>query len=137
MDERQEFQGEHAELTARIIGIFYEVANELGHGFLESVYRRSMLIALRDAGLSAEEEVAIPVSFRGRPVGIFYADLVVNGLVILELKAAEEISRTFEAQLLHYLRSSRIEIGLVLAFGVKATFRRVYMRNERKPHPQH
>ncbi len=79
MDERHEFQGEHAELTARIIGIFHEVANELGYGFLESVSRRSMLVALRDAGLRAEEEAAIPVGFRGRPVGIFYADLVRMG----------------------------------------------------------
>ena len=84
---------------------------------MESVYRRSMLIALRQAGITAEEEVPTPVYFRGLLVGTFYADLIVEDLVILELKTAELITKTHEAQLLHYLRSSTKEIGFVLCFG--------------------
>ena len=126
------FQGQHAELTERIIGIFYQVTNELGFGFLESVYRRSMLIALQQAGMKAGEEVATPVYFRGILVGTFYADLVVEEGVILELKTAEVITRIHEAQLLHYLRSSTIETGFVLCFGPKPMFKRVVMSNNRK-----
>ena len=127
-----EFQGQHAELTEQIIATFYQVANELGYGFLESVYRRSMLIALRQAGMKAEEEVSTPVYFRGILVGTFYADLLVEDRVILELKTAEAITPAFEAQLLHYLRSSPIEIGFVLCFGTQARFKRIVMANDRK-----
>ncbi len=132
MNDSGGFDGKHAELTEKIIGIFYKVANELGHGFFETVYRRSMLIALRQAGLQAEEEVLIPVNFRGHPVGNFYADIVVESLVVLELKAADEITKSFEAQLFHYLRSSEMEVGIILAFGERAKFRRLYMPNDRK-----
>jgi len=130
--EESSFRGIHSELTQKIIGVFYNVANELGHGFFESVYRRSMLIALRDAGIRAEEEVLIPVNFRGHHVGDFYADIVVEGLVVLELKVAEEITRSFEAQLFHYLRSSQMEVGIILAFGERAKFKRLYFPNDRK-----
>ena len=91
-----------------------------------------MLIALQQAGIEVEEEVATPVYFRGILVGTFYADLVVEDRVILELKAAEVITKTHEAQLLHYLRSSTKEIGFVLCFGPKPTFKRVVMSNSRK-----
>jgi GxxExxY protein len=137
MTSDQPFEGAHAQLTERIIGLFYNVSNDLGFGFLESVYRRAMLIALKDAGLRAEEEVAIPVSYRGRPVGVFYADIIVNGTVILELKAADQITKPFEAQPLHYLRSSPMEIGLILVFGQRATFKRIWMTNDRKPNLNH
>ena len=130
---QEEFREQHAALTAQIIGVFYQVANELGYGFVESVYRRSLLIALAHAGLKVEEEVAVPVSFRNQVVGIFHADLIVENTVILELKVAEEISKPFELQLLNYLRGSAIEIGLVFAFGQRAKFRRVVMSNDRKP----
>jgi GxxExxY protein len=78
-----EFSGRNDPLTERIIGVFYEVYNELGFGFLESVYRESMRIALGQAGLPVEAEVAVPVSFRGRLVGTFRADLVVDGRVVM------------------------------------------------------
>jgi GxxExxY protein len=87
--------------------VFYEVYNELGFGFLESVYREAMRIALEQAGLLVEAEVAVPVSFRGRPVGVFRADLVVDGRVVIELKTAESINKAHEAQVLHYLRRQR------------------------------
>jgi len=126
------FSGHNDPLTERIIGVFYEVYNELGFGFLESVYREAMRIALGQAGLQVEAEVPVPVSFRGRPVGIFRADLVVDGRVVVELKTAESISRAHEAQVLHYLRASTMEIGLVMNFGPDARFRRVVLQNLRK-----
>ena len=137
MTNERDFQGAQSELTERIIGIFYKVANDLGYGFFESVYRRSLLIALHDAGIEAEEEVQTPVTYRGRLVGNFYTDIVVAGLIVLELKAADEITKLFEAQLLHYLRSSQMEVGIILAFGERAKFRRIYMSNDRKPNLRH
>jgi GxxExxY protein len=131
-ERRSEFSGANDPFTERIIGVFYEVYNELGFGFLESVYREAMLIALDQAGFQVEAEVPVPVSFRGRLVGVFRADLVVNDKVIVELKTAESISKAHEAQVLHYLRASTMEIGLVMNFGSDARFRRVEMRNERK-----
>ncbi len=91
-----------------------------------------MLIALQQAGMKVEEEVALPVHFRELMVGTFYADLVVENLIILELKTAEVITKYHEAQLLHYLRSSTIEIGFVLCFGPQARFKRIVMSNDRK-----
>jgi GxxExxY protein len=126
------FSGRNDPLTERIIGVFYEVYNELGFGFLESVYREAMRIALEQAGLRVEAEVPVPVSFRGRLVGVFRADLVVDGRVVLELKTAESISKAHEAQLLHYLRASAMEIGLVMNFGLDAKFRRIVLQNARK-----
>ena len=127
-----EFEGLQAELSARVLGVFYSVANELGYGFFESVYRRSMVIALRESGLKVAEEVSMPVHFHGSEVGVFVADIVVNDLLILELKAAEEVTRAAEAQLKHYLRSSAIEVGFVLAFGERAKFKRLLFTNDRK-----
>ena len=127
-----EFSGVNDSLTEKIIGVFYEVYNELGFGFLESVYREAMLIALKQAGVRVEAEVPVPVSFRGSLVGVFRADLVVDGRVIVELKTAESISKAHEAQVLHYLRASSMEVGLVMNFGPDAKFRRVEMRNVRK-----
>jgi GxxExxY protein len=128
---------QHAELTERIIGVFYKVSRELGFGFLESIYRRSLLIALREAGLKAEQEVQIKVFYHGQEVRTFYADIVVEGLIILELKAADAVTKLFEAQLLHYLRSCDIEIDLVLAFGGQPKFSRVYLPNSRKANLRH
>ena len=109
----------HAELTERVIGVFYEVYNELGYGFLESVYRKSMQLALMKNGLSVQAEAPIAVFFRGENVGDFRADLVVEGCILLELKTAETIVAAHEAQVLNYLRSTTLELGLLLNFGPK------------------
>ncbi len=122
----------HSQLTEVIIGVFYEVYNELGFGFLESVYRRSMQKVLRERELTVEAEVPVPVFFRGEPVGDFRADLVVNHCVLLELKTAETIVMAHEAQLLNYLRATSLEVGLILNFGPKAQVRRLLYDNERK-----
>jgi GxxExxY protein len=131
-DRKVEFSGVNDPLTERIIRVFYEVYNELGFGFLESVYREAMRIALREAGFRVEVEVAVPVSFRGTLVGVFRADIVVDGRIIVELKTAESISKAHEAQVLHYLRASEMEVGLVMNFGPVARFRRIEMGNNRK-----
>jgi GxxExxY protein len=122
----------HKDLTEEIIGIFYAVYNELGYGFLESVYRGSLFLALKQVGLDVQKEVPIAVYSRGHKVGDFKADLLVNGVVLLELKAAKAIDPSFEAQLLNYLRATNIEIGLLLNFGPRAYFRRVAYSNSRK-----
>jgi GxxExxY protein len=122
----------HAELTDKIIGVFYDVYNELGQGFLESTYAEAMVVALEEAGLAATREVAVPVWFRGRKVGQYFADLLVNNVVLLELKAGRTLESAHEAQLLHYLRATEIEVGLLLNFGPRPQFRRLLFDNERK-----
>jgi len=122
----------HSELTDRIIGIFYDVYNELGHGFLESTYAEALVVALAESGLSAAREVPVPVWFRGRKVGQYYADLIVEGVILLELKAARTLEPAHEAQLLHYLRATEVEVGLLLNFGLRPQFRRLVFDNERK-----
>jgi GxxExxY protein len=122
----------HRELTEKIIGAFYEVYNELGHGFLESVYEHDLAIALVQAGMNVERQVAVSVWFRGQQIGDFRADMLVDGKVLLELKAARTIDQAHEKQLLNYLRDTNIEVGLLLNFGVKPQFRRLVYENERK-----
>lgn len=129
---KRPYLGANDPRTEKIIGVFYEVYNELGFGFLESVYREAMRIALMEAGFLVACEVPVPVRFRGQLVGVFRADLVVDEAVILELKTADSISKAHEAQVLHYLRASEMEIGLVMNFGPEARFRRVEMRGDRK-----
>jgi GxxExxY protein len=107
----------HSELTDLIIGVFYEVYTELGFGFLESVYRNSLRLALLEKALVVEQEVPVTVYFRGRNVGDFRADLVVNGAILLELKTADHIVAAHESQVLNYLRSTSLELGLILNFG--------------------
>src|SRR5215469_1506936 len=123
----------HSELTDAIIGVFYEVYNELGFGFLESVYRTALCMALIEKGLRVESEVATSVFFRGEKVGDFRADLIVNQIVLLELKTAEKIVRAHEAQVLNYLRSTTLELGLILNFGPQPQIRRLVLDNARKP----
>jgi GxxExxY protein len=122
----------HEELTGRIIKQFYDVYNELGHGFLESVYEKALTIALRHAGLTAERRVPIPVYFRNELVGEFEADLLVEKSVIIELKAARALDSSHEAQLLNYLRATPMEVGLLLNFGPKPEIKRMAFDNARK-----
>ena len=110
-------RGRHDELTQKIIGVFYDVYNKLGSGFLESVYRESMRMALSQAGLMAQTEVPVPVYFRGELVGIFRADLIVNDVVLVELKACDALAHERESQTLHYLRATNIEVALLMNFG--------------------
>lgn len=122
----------HRDLTERIIGAFYDVYNELGFGFLESVYHKSMVLALTAAGLRADYKAKLPVYFRGEPVGDFEADVLVERAVILELKAADDFCPAHEAQLLNYLKASAVEVGLLMNFGPKPRLRRLAFSNDRK-----
>lgn len=122
----------HYALTEKIIAVFYEVYNELGHGFLESVYHKSLALALNEKGLLVQSPVEIPVFFRGHKVGDFEADLLVEKCVLLELKAARILDSSHKAQLLNYLRATEIEIGLLLNFGVKPEIKRLIYDNPRK-----
>ena len=120
------------ELTGRVLGVFYSVYNELGSGFLESVYQAAMVLALEQANLPLTVQVPLEVLFRGQRVGTFRADLVVGDSVLVELKAAQAIDDSHIAQLLNYLKATSLEIGLLLNFGPRPQFRRLVYSNLRK-----
>lgn len=122
----------HGDITQKIIGVFYEVYNELGHGFLESVYEKSLEIALKSMSLKVCRQIEIPVSFRRQRVGVFTADMLVEDCILLELKAARALDPSHTAQLLNYLRATDIEVGLLLNFGLKPEFKRLLFDNPRK-----
>jgi len=130
--ERDAFKGTEDVLAEKILKVFYEVYNELGYGFVESVYGRAMAIALAQSGLAVVAEVFIPVSFRGQAIGTFRADLIVEGKVVLEFKIADQIIKAYEAQLTHYLRASSFEVGMILSFGESPRTRRIEFLNDRK-----
>jgi GxxExxY protein len=125
-------QFRHSELTRSIIGTFYEVYNELGHGFLESVYENALCIALREKGFDVHQQIDVPVWFRGSKIGDFDADVLVNKLVIVELKSVRTLDPAHVAQLLNYLKVTDIEVGLLLNFGPRPEFKRVVFGNDRK-----
>ena len=122
----------HKELTYKIIGVYFDVYNELGHGFLESVYQRSLGLALESAGLTVRNYVKIPVWFHGQRVGMFEGDMLVEDLVLLELKSARCLDRSHYTQILNYLRATDIEVGILLNFGLKPEYKRLVLDNESK-----
>jgi GxxExxY protein len=120
------------DVAGSVIGVFYDVYNELGPGFLESVYQEAMALALRQAGLSVRRQVAVDVVFRGLSIGTFRADLLIAGELLVELKAVRTIEQAHLAQVLNYLRATRLEAGLLLNFGPRPQFKRVVYSNGRK-----
>ena len=124
----------HRDLTEKIIGIFYDVYNETGAGFLESVVQAALVIALRSAGLTVQERVSFPVFFRGEIIGEFFPDAVVNGVVLVEVKSKNTLVNRDEAQAINYLRVSPLEVALVLNFGTKPQVLRRVLSNGRKTH---
>ena len=122
----------HAELTEKIIAAFYTVYNKLGTGFLEKVYRNALALELAKRGLDAQIEVPIRVYYDGVEVGEYFADLVVQKCVLVELKAVEKVNGVHEAQLLHYLRATDYEVGLLLNFGPEPLVRRKVLDAARK-----
>jgi GxxExxY protein len=122
----------HGEITQKVIGVFFDVFNELGHGFLESVYEKSLELSLNAIGIDIRRKIEIPVWFRKYQVGDFEADMLVEGCVLLELKAVRRLDSSHEAQLLNYLRATEIEVGLLLNFGLKPEFKRLIFDNARK-----
>ena len=107
----------HSDLTREILDAAFDVSNELGAGFLESVYEKALLVCLGEKGLRAENQKPLDVRFRSHVVGSFFADIVVEGCVILELKAAKDLAPDHEAQLLNYLNATGLPVGLLLNFG--------------------
>ena len=107
----------HSDLTRTIIGCAFDVQNELGSGFLESVYEKAMLVALTETGVAVESQVPVQVNFRGQPVGDFYVDLLVSGKVVVELKAVDRLMPQHKAQVINYLNATGIPVGLLINFG--------------------
>ncbi len=130
--ERKPFTGKQAEFSEAIIKVFFQVHTELGFGFSEKVYQAALALALRGAVMKVDEQYPITVYYRGRDVGVFFADMVINEKVLLELKSAELITDEHQAQLLNYLKSTAFEVGYVLNFGKSATFKRKVFDNDRK-----
>lgn len=118
--------------TRRIMAAYYRVYNTLGWGFLEVVYRRSVARVLRELGAGVVEEAPQVVYFEGAPVGEYRADLLVDGEVIVELKAVERLAPAHRTQLINYLKASTIERGLLLNFGPRPEVKRLILTNDRK-----
>ena len=122
----------HKEITDKILKTFYTVYNVLGYGFLEKVYENALFIELAKMGLKVMKQQPIKVQYDGRQVGEYFADLIVEDLVIIELKAAEGIIEEHEHQLLNYLKATDKEVGLLLNFGKKPQFKRKVFQNINK-----
>ncbi len=120
----------YAEITEKILAACFEVINELGAGFLESVYEKALLIALRQKGLAAKAQVPIGVAFRGESVGDFLADILVEDKVVVEVKALKALAPEHQAQVINYLKAAGLEVGLLVNFGhPKLEFKRLHNAN--------
>jgi len=123
----------YADVTEQIIKSYYHVYNTLGYGFLEKVYENALAATVRKRGFDVVQQMPVKVFFEGVLVGEYLADLVVNGCVIIDVKAADDIHAAHEAQIVNYLKATPIEVGLLLNFGQEAQFRRRLLTNDRKP----
>jgi GxxExxY protein len=122
----------YKELTDRIIKIFYKAYNKLGYGFLEKVYENAMVIELEREGIAAVAQSPINVLYDGKIIGEYFADILVENKVIVEIKAGRQLVEENEAQLLNYLKAIAMEVGLLLNFGPKPEVRRKAFDNLRK-----
>jgi GxxExxY protein len=122
----------HSGITSIIIKAFFIVYNRLGHGFLEKVYQNALVIELRKLGLECMTNYPINVFYDDHHIGTYFADILVNHCVIIENKAAEALCPEHEAQLINYLKATNIEVGMLLNFGIKATFKRKVFSKEFK-----
>jgi len=122
----------HSDITNVIIKAYYNVYNKLGFGFLEKVYENSMMIELKKLGLKCYKQVPIKVYYDNETVGDYYADIVVENVVIIELKAAKSLCEEHEIQLVNYLKATDVEVGLLLNFGKGTEFKRKVLTNEYK-----
>jgi GxxExxY protein len=123
----------HEEITEKIIQAFYKVYNTLGYGFLEKVYLNAMFIELKQMGLKVDKEKRILVYYFGNIVGDYNADLIVEDIIAVELKAIEMLVNENELQLINYLKATNIEVGLLLNFGKKPQIKRKLFDNDKKP----
>ncbi len=120
------------EETDGIIAAFYDVYNTLGYGFLERVYQNALYQELKRRGFKCEAQYKVKVYFKGQEIGEYFADILVNNHIILELKAVDSICNEHELQLINYLKATEIEVGLLLNFGEKPQVRRKLFTNDRK-----
>ncbi len=127
----------YSNITDKIIKAYFDVYNKLGYGFLEKVYEKSMMIELGNIGLKCENQFPINVYYDNYEVGKYYADIIVENVVILELKAVKSICPEHEAQLLNYLKATEIEVGMLLNFGEKPQFKRKVFSNKYKIKENH
>ena len=107
----------YEELTGKILQACFEVSKELGTGYLESVYEKALLVALRQKEVKAERQIPLEVSFRGMAVGKFFVDILVEGKILIELKTANNLTNEHFAQVINYLKATKIEVGLLINFG--------------------
>jgi GxxExxY protein len=126
------YEGSLRWASEAVLGAFYRVYNELGTGFLESVYEAAMVVVLGGMGMHVERQAPVSVRFRGITIGSFKIDLLVESAIAVELKASRTLERAHEAQLLNYLRASELEVGLLLNFGERPSFKRLAYANRRK-----
>ena len=122
----------HENITKKIIEAYYKVYNSLGNGFLEKVYENALMIGLKRSNLKVDQQKNVKVFYNWFEVGDYYADLMVEDLVIVELKAAESLCAEHEAQLINYQKATNLEVVLLLNFGKKAEFKRKVFSNVRK-----
>jgi len=122
----------HKSITDAILKVYYEVYNELGYGFLEKVYQNAMYFELKSLGYKVETQKQIKVYFKKQLVGEYYADLLVEDKIIIELKAAELLMNVHVAQIMNYLKATTIEVGMLLNFGEEPEFKRLIYTNDRK-----
>jgi GxxExxY protein len=122
----------HKDITNQIIKAFYTVYNTLGYGFLEKVYENALVLELQKLGRDVVPQAQILVHYDGHVVGEYYADLLVEKKVIVEVKAVRELADAHEAQLLNYLKATPYEVGLLLNFGPKAQIKRKIYDNSKK-----
>jgi GxxExxY protein len=119
-------------ITDNVIKAFYKVYNDLGYGFLEKVYENALFLELTSVGLFVEKQKQIKVYYQGKEVGEYFADLVVEEVIIIELKAAEDLREEHEFQLINYLKATEAEVGLLLNFGREPEFKRKLFTNDKK-----
>jgi len=122
----------HEEITSEILKAYYNVYNKLGYGFLEKVYENAMLLELKKLGLCAERQKPIKVYYDEIIIGDYFADIIVEDVVIIELKAIETTAPEHEVQLVNYLKATNIEVGLLLNFGPKPQYKRRILTEEYK-----
>lgn len=130
--QQEKPQYKHRELTEKVIKAFYIVYNALGYGFLEKVYEHALLIELAKFNISASAQCPIQVFYDGKPVGEYFADILVEGCLIVEIKSATHLAAEHEAQLLNYLKATKLEVGLLLNFGRRPEIKRKAFDNSRK-----
>lgn len=122
----------HKQITDDILKVFYDIYNELGYGFLEKVYQNAMYFELKNKGYKVEAQTPIKVYFKGQLIGEYYSDLLIENKVIIELKACDLLMNVHVAQLMNYLKATKIELGLLLNFGEEPEFKRIIYTNDRK-----